>query len=251
LLELLPALRHLSEQYLTSSQLLRQRLRHVMGRPQATQGLLGSADLLPLNSPIGLEKRIGMKKFDRMKLAVLAASVVAGFASQDTAAACQGPLNYQTRTLSGQPTDLCQYQGKVVLVVNTASYCGFTSQYEGLQSLYENYKDRGLVVLGVPANDFGAQEPGTNEQVKDFCERTYKVKFPMLEKSVVVGANANPMHKQLAEATGQPPKWNFHKYLIGRDGKSVSAFGSRVAPQSDEMKQAVERLLGTAGGPKS
>lgn len=166
-------------------------------------------------------------------------------------AACQGPLNYQTRTLSGQPTDLCQYQGKVVLVVNTASYCGFTSQYEGLQVLYDTYKDRGLVVLGVPSNDFGAQEPGSNEQVKDFCERTYKVKFPMLEKSIVVGKDANPLHRKLAEATGQTPKWNFTKYLIDRHGNPVSAHGSRVTPLSDELKQAVERLLVAAPNPKS
>lgn len=166
-------------------------------------------------------------------------------------AACDGPLNYQTKTLSGQATDLCQYRGKVVLVVNTASYCGFTGQYEGLQSLYDTYKDRGLVVLGVPSNDFGAQEPGSNEQVKDFCERTYKVKFPMLEKAVVVGKDANPMHQQLAAATGQPPKWNFHKYLIDRTGKPVSAFGSRVTPLSPELKQAVEQLLGSETSPKS
>lgn len=166
-------------------------------------------------------------------------------------AACQGPLNHQTRTLAGQPTDLCQYQGKVVLVVNTASYCGFTGQYEGLQTLYDTYKSRGLVVLGVPSNDFGAQEPGSNEQVKDFCERTYKVKFPMLEKSVVTGSAANPLYRQLTDATGQAPKWNFHKYLIGRDGKAAGAFGSRVAPQSDELKQAVERLLLSAPSPKS
>ncbi|MBL8516279.1 MAG: glutathione peroxidase [Betaproteobacteria bacterium] len=192
-----------------------------------------------------------MKGCACMKLSVVAAVLTAGFAAHDALAACQGPLNYQTRTLSGQPADLCQYQGKVVLVVNTASYCGFTSQYEGLQSLYDTYKDKGLVVVGVPSNDFGAQEPGTNEQVKDFCERTYKVKFPMLEKSAVVGANANPLHKHLTEATGQAPKWNFHKYLIDREGKAVSAFGSRTTPLSDEVKQAVERLLAAPAKPKS
>jgi glutathione peroxidase len=186
-----------------------------------------------------------------VKFSLLAIVLAGCLLSQAARATCQGPLNYQTRTLGGQPTDLCQYQGKVVLVVNTASYCGFTSQYEGLQSLYDMYKDRGLVVVGVPSNDFGAQEPGTNEQVKDFCERTYKVKFPMLEKSVVVGANANPLHKHLAEATGQAPKWNFHKYLIDRAGKPVSAFGSRTTPQSAEVMQAVERLLAAPPSPKS
>ena len=177
--------------------------------------------------------------------------VAASFAATVAHAACQGPLNHQTRTLAGQPTDLCQYQGKVVLVVNTASYCGFTGQYEGLQKLYDTYKDRGLVVLGVPSNDFGAQEPGSNEQVKDFCERTYKVKFPMLEKSVVTGNTASPLYRQLTDATGQAPKWNFHKYLIGLDGKAAGAFGSRVTPQSDELKQAVERLLSPEPNPKS
>jgi glutathione peroxidase len=185
------------------------------------------------------------------KLAPWAIAFAAVLQSFPAAAACQGPLNYQTRTLAGQAADLCQYQGKVVLVVNTASYCGYTSQYEGLQTLYDTYKDKGLVVLGVPSNDFGAQEPGSNEQVKDFCERTYKVKFPMLEKSNVIGKDANPMHKQLAEATGQAPKWNFTKYLIDRSGKPVSAHGSKVTPLSDEMKQAVERLLAAAPNPKS
>lgn len=166
-------------------------------------------------------------------------------------AACQGPLNQQMKSLTGQPMDLCQYQGKVVLVVNTASYCGFTGQYEGLQKVYDRYKDRGLVVLGVPSNDFGAQEPGSNEQVKDFCERTYKVKFPMLEKSVVVGKDATPLYKQLTEATGQAPKWNFHKYLIGRDGKPGGAWPSRVTPESPELTQAIEQALAAQEKPKS
>lgn len=190
-----------------------------------------------------------LPRFGKISLGWLMASgLCLSFAAH---AACEGPLNYRTKTLSGQPTDLCQYRGKVVLVVNTASYCGFTGQYEGLQTLYDTYKARGLVVLGVPSNDFGAQEPGSNEQVKDFCERTYKVKFPMLEKSVVVGQDANPLHRQLTEATGQAPKWNFHKYLIDRNGKPVAAFGSRVEPLSGELKQAVEQLLVGASAPKS
>lgn len=190
-----------------------------------------------------------LPRFGKISLGWLMASgLLLSFTAQ---AACEGPLNYRTKTLSGQATDLCQYRGKVVLVVNTASYCGFTGQYEGLQTLYDTYKDRGLVVLGVPSNDFGAQEPGSNEQVKDFCERTYKVKFPMLEKSVVVGRDANPLYRQLTEATGQAPKWNFHKYLIDRSGKPVAAFGSRVAPLSSELKQAVEQLLTAASAPKS
>jgi len=177
--------------------------------------------------------------------------LAAAFSQATLAANCQGLLNVQTKTLNGQPADLCQYQGKVLLVVNTASYCGFTKQYEGLQTLYDTYKDRGLVVLGVPSNDFGAQEPGSNEQVKDFCERTYKVKFPMLEKQVVQGKDAMPLYRQLAEATGQAPKWNFHKYLIGRDGKPVAAYASKVAPEASELKAEIERLLGATNSPKS
>ncbi|MDX2219766.1 MAG: glutathione peroxidase [Burkholderiales bacterium] len=204
-------------------------------------------------SPVSVFARLGCLAAGLLMTPMigLSGAVHAASPASATKSACDGPLNYRTKTLSGQPTDLCQYQGKVVLVVNTASYCGFTNQYEGLQSLYDTYKDRGLVVLGVPSNDFGAQEPGSNEQVKDFCERTYKVKFPMLEKSVVVGKDANPLHRQLAEATGQPPRWNFHKYLIDRTGKPVSAFGSRVAPLSDELKQSVERLLASNSAPKS
>jgi glutathione peroxidase len=158
-------------------------------------------------------------------------------------AACEGILDHRTNTLGGEARDLCQYQGKVVLVVNTASYCGYTSQYEGLEKLYQTHKDKGLVVLGFPSNDFGAQEPGSNEAVKDFCERTYKVRFPMLEKSIVKGPGANPVHQKLAHATGQAPQWNFHKYLISRDGKTVKAFSSKVTPDSPALVKEVEAML--------
>jgi len=152
-------------------------------------------------------------------------------------------LNFKFETLQGAAKDLCEYSGKVVLVVNTASYCGFTKQYAGLQALSDKYRERGLVVVGFPANDFGKQEPGSNAQVADFCERTYKVKFPMISKTSVVEGTANPMYESLAKATGQRPKWNFHKYVIARDGRSVSSFGSRVEPESAEMKIEIERLL--------
>ena len=164
-------------------------------------------------------------------------------AAGPASAACQGVLDHRTNTLGGEPSDLCQYQGKVVLVVNTASYCGYTSQYEGLEKLYQTHKDKGLVVLGFPSNDFGAQEPGSNEAVKDFCERTYKVRFPMVEKSIVKGPDANPVYRKLAEATGQAPQWNFHKYLISRDGKTVKAFPSKVTPDSPTLVKEVEALL--------
>ena len=157
--------------------------------------------------------------------------------------ACPALLDQKFKSLQGQPQNLCQYAGKVVVVVNTASYCGFTEQYKGLQAIYDKYKDKGLVVVGFPANDFGKQEPGSNAEVADFCERTYKVKFPMLEKTSVVEGQANPMYEALFKATGQRPQWNFHKYLIGRDGKSVKSFGSRVNPESAEFVGEIEQRL--------
>jgi glutathione peroxidase len=159
------------------------------------------------------------------------------------AAACPALLDQKVNTLQGKPADLCQYAGKVLLVVNTASYCGYTNQYQGLESLYQKYKDRGLVVLGVPSNDFGAQEPESNEKVADFCERTYKVRFPMLEKAVVSGQDAVPLYRSLAQKTGQPPKWNFHKYLVGRDGEPVAAFASKTGPADPQLVAAVEKAL--------
>lgn len=164
----------------------------------------------------------------------------------NAAAACPPLLNQKFDTLQGKNLDLCQYTGKVVLVVNTASYCGYTKQYEGLQAIHDKYQAQGLVVVGFPANDFGKQEPGSNAEVADFCERTYKVKFPMAAKTSVVEGTANPLHESLARATGQRPKWNFHKYLIGRDGLAAGSFASKVEPQSAEMTAAIEKLLNTA-----
>ena len=149
--------------------------------------------------------------------------------------ACPELLNKKFTSLQGKPQDFCNYRGKVVVVVNTASYCGFTEQYQGLQSVYDKYKEKGLVVVGFPANDFGKQEPGSNAEVADFCERTYKVKFPMVEKTSVLAGQANPLHEALFKVTGERPKWNFHKYVIARDGTTVQSFGSRVAPESPEF----------------
>ena len=173
-------------------------------------------------------------------------STTAAAKAATSAPSCPALLNFKFETLQGAPTDFCGYTGKVVLVVNTASYCGFTKQYEGLQALSDKYRERGLVVVGFPANDFGRQEPGSNAEVADFCERTYKVKFPMIGKTSVVAGTANPLYESLAKATGQRPKWNFHKYVIARDGRSVSSFGSRVEPESAEMKTEIERLLATS-----
>ena len=159
------------------------------------------------------------------------------------AGACPPLLDHRMETIHGQATDLCQYAGKVVLVVNTASYCGYTVQYQGLEALYQKYRDRGLVVLGVPSNDFGAQEPGSNEQVADFCERTYKVRFPMLSKTVVSGKQAAPLYLGLAGKTGQSPRWNFHKYLLGRDGQALASYPSTVTPEDAQLVSAVEKAL--------
>lgn len=157
--------------------------------------------------------------------------------------ACPELLNKKFTSLQGKPQDFCNYRGKVVVVVNTASYCGFTEQYQGLQSVYDKYKEKGLVVVGFPANDFGKQEPGSNAEVADFCERTYKVKFPMVEKTSVLAGQANPLHEALFKVTGERPKWNFHKYVIARDGTTVQSFGSRVAPESPEFVAQIEKLL--------
>jgi glutathione peroxidase len=173
---------------------------------------------------------------------------VFGVLSANPAAAvteCSPLLDHRFQSLQGKPVDLCQYRGKVLLVVNTASYCGYTEQYKGLQALYDRYQDRGLVVLGFPANDFGKQEPGTNVEVADFCERTYKVKFPMIEKTTVVGAQANPVYEALFKATGERPKWNFHKYLVAADGKTVKSFASNVAPESPQIQMEIDRLIST------
>jgi glutathione peroxidase len=156
------------------------------------------------------------------------------------------PLLSQTfpRLQDDAPQNLCQYQGKVILVVNTASFCGFTSQYEGLEKVYAKYKDQGLVVLGFPSNDFGQQEPGSNKEIADFCKNTYDVKFPMFAKSSVSGSNANPLFKMLIAKTGTTPKWNFYKYLIDRNGNVVDSYGSMTKPTSSSITAEIEKLLG-------
>ncbi len=172
-------------------------------------------------------------------------TLIAAFAALalPAAAACPPLLDQRLATLKGEPANLCQYEDKVLVVVNTASYCGYTNQYKGLEALYQKYKGQGLVVLGVPSNDFGGQEPGSNEQVADFCERTYKVRFPMLEKSTVSGKDAIPLYQALAQKTGQAPRWNFHKYVVGRKGEPLEAFPSAVAPDDPKFVAAVEKAL--------
>jgi glutathione peroxidase len=173
-------------------------------------------------------------------LLAIAALMVSTNAS---AAACGSLLDHSVSDIAGTQENLCQYQGKVVLVVNTASYCGYTPQYKGLQALNEKYKSKGLVILGFPSNDFGKQEPGSDKEIADFCDRTYAVKFEMFSKtSVQPGGSA--LYDELARVTGDRPKWNFHKYLVSRDGKTVASFPSKVEPESSEFVRKVEELLG-------
>jgi len=160
------------------------------------------------------------------------------------AAACPALLDRSMSDILEKPRSLCEYAGKVVLVVNTASQCGYTPQYEGLEALYRKYRDRGLVVLGFPTNDFGGQEPGSNQEIAAFCVNQYAVEFPMFAKTSVRGSDANPLFAELARATTSPPRWNFHKYLIARDGKQVQAFDTRVAPGDPKLVGAIEKLLG-------
>jgi glutathione peroxidase len=145
-------------------------------------------------------------------------------------------------TLEGKPQSLAAYKGKVVLAVNVASECGFTPQYAGLQKLYTELKNRGLVVLGFPCNQFGGQEPGTATQIESFCQKNYGVTFPLFEKLEVKGAGKAPLYQFLTAKHGEPA-WNFHKYLVGKDGQVIQAFGSKVAPDSAELSAAIEAAL--------
>ena len=160
-------------------------------------------------------------------------------------AACPESLNFHKRLLNGdQPVHLCDVMsGNVVLVVNTASKCAYTPQYDGLEKLHKLYKERGLVVAGFPSNDFAGQEPGTEKQIQEFCRLTYAVEFPMFEKVRVKGASADPFYRYLASVTGEQPGWNFHKYLIDREGRVVASFPSQVAPDDNRLINMIEELL--------
>ncbi|MCA3256375.1 MAG: glutathione peroxidase [Alphaproteobacteria bacterium] len=175
--------------------------------------------------------------------AALAAPAVAP--AQTAAQAVQSAWDINMTAIDGEPLPLSKYKGRVLLVVNTASFCGFTPQYKGLQALYDKYKDKGLTVVGVPSGDFMGQEYKSNKEVAEFCESTFGIKFPMAEKANVKGPNAAPFYKWAAATLGpdKTPKWNFHKYLVGRDGKLVTAFGSRVTPSDAALVSAVEAAL--------
>ena len=157
--------------------------------------------------------------------------------------ACPAVLHQSFKRLQDDvPQDLCQYAGKVVLVVNTASYCGYTVQYEGLEKIYSKYRNRGLVVLAFPSNDFG-QEAADKSKIETLCFNTYGVKFPIFTPTVVTGNGANPLFRTLIKTTGQTPAWNFHKYLVDRNGQPVAAFPSNVEPEDRRLTNEIERLL--------
>ncbi len=158
---------------------------------------------------------------------------------------CSPLLDFTFQRLNtSEEVHLCkEYAGKVVLIVNTASKCAFTGQYETLEALYAEYKDKGLVVLGFPSNDFGKQEPGSEEQIQNFCRMTYGVQFPMFSKTQVKKGQAHPMFHALAKASGRYPKWNFHKYLIGRDGQLIDDYLSWTSPKNKSLRQAIEDAL--------
>ncbi len=154
--------------------------------------------------------------------------------------------DYSFTTLNGeQPMPLSQFKDKVLLIVNTASECGFTKQYAGLETLYEKYKDKGLVIIGVPSNEFGKQEPGSAEQIASFCQLNYGVTFPMTSKQQVTGDNPHPFYKWARDTLGfgTAPKWNFHKYLVNKEGQLVDYFNSPTEPNSDKVISAIEKLL--------
>ncbi len=158
-------------------------------------------------------------------------------------------FDFTLNSIDGQPTPLSSFKGKVVLLVNVASRCGYTPQYAGLEALYEKYKDRGFVIVGVPANNFGGQEPGSNQEIKTFCTAKYHVTFPMLAKVSVKGSDITPLYAFLTDKAANPTTggeigWNFTKFLIGPEGKVLARFDSKVEPKSKELNSAIEKALG-------
>jgi glutathione peroxidase len=176
-----------------------------------------------------------------LAIALLAAGAAAAPAESKAVTA----FDFSFEALNGAPLPLAGFKGKTLLVVNTASFCGYTPQYAGLQDLWERYREQGLVVVGVPSNDFGAQEPGSSQEIKQFCEVNFDVDFPMTAKQTVIGEAAHPFYRWAAEELGESaaPRWNFHKYLIGPDGAIAGTFPSKVEPLSSQMIEAVESHL--------
>jgi len=183
-------------------------------------------------------------------LVTLIVTLAVGALLSTSAQADQGsPLTGKVKKIDGTEVDLASYKGKVVLIVNVASRCGYTGQYAGLQKLYDAYKDKGLVVLGFPANEFGAQEPGTDAEIATFCSSKYGVTFDMFSKIVVKGPNKAPLYKTLTEGATPPGEvsWNFEKFLVGRDGRIIGRYKSSVAPDDAKLTGAIEAELGKAG----
>ena len=171
------------------------------------------------------------------------AALASATPSSSAESPCASFLDHKFPNLQDEQVTLCQFSGKVLLIVNTASECGYTPQYEGLEKLYRRYRDKGFVILGFPANDFGGQEPGSNKEIAQFCRLNYGVTFPIFAKTSVVGANANPLYRALAAQTGKPPRWNFHKYLLDRAGQPVAVFESAVEPEDSRITSQIEKLL--------
>ena len=176
---------------------------------------------------------------------IVAALAMVAMPVQSTAAEsfCPAILDHKFANLMDEPVSLCQFRGKVLLIVNTASECGYTPQYDGLEKIYRRYRDKGFAVLGFPANDFGGQEPGSNKEIAQFCQVNYGITFPVFAKTAVVGASANPLFRELAAKTGKPPQWNFHKYLLGQTGRPVAVFESAVEPEDRRITTEIEKLL--------
>ena len=156
---------------------------------------------------------------------------------------CPAMFDHKFANLMDEPVSLCQFSGKVVLIVNTASECGFTPQYKGLEALYQKLHGKGLEILGFPCNQFGAQEPGSEKEIANFCEVNYGVSFPMFGKSGVAKGTINPFYEKLAQVSGSRPRWNFHKYLVDRKGEKVLAYESTVTPGDPKFVREIERLL--------
>jgi glutathione peroxidase len=183
--------------------------------------------------------------FRTLTAACVAAVLAVPALAEDKAS---GPLGFTLKDIKGNPVELSRYKGKVVLLVNVASQCGLTPQYEGLEALYEKYQKDGFVLIGIPANEFGKQEPGTNEEIEKFCTSKYSVTFPMMSKVVVKGEGIDPLYKFLTEQETKPaPKgdisWNFEKFLVGKDGQVVARFNPKTAPTDAKLNEAIQAEL--------
>jgi glutathione peroxidase len=179
----------------------------------------------------------------------VAALFTAALVTFPAAAGESSAYDFDFTSIDGTPIKLADWQGKVLLVVNTASFCGYTKQYAGLQKLWSTYESQVLVVVGVPSNDFGGQEPKAEGEIKNFCQGAFGVTFPLTSKQVVTGEAAHPFYKWAASASGTAPGWNFHKYLIGRDGRLIASISTRAAPESPEVTGPIEKALAEAAKP--